>query len=61
MLRKFVEQFDTQQEAAEKLSVSPQFLSEMLRGTRPISDIVLPHLGLRRIVRIERIPETAKK
>lgn len=61
MLRKFVGQFDTQNAAAEQLEVSPQFLSEMVSGKRPISDMVLPHLGLRRVMRIERIPEKDRK
>ncbi len=47
-LRKFVERYDLQREAAQALGISQQFLSGMLLGRQNISDRVLEQLGLKR-------------
>lgn len=49
-LRAFVAKHPTQGSAAKALGVSEAFVSNMLRGMTPISQIVLSQLGLRRAV-----------
>ncbi len=49
-LKKFVEHYDLQREAATALGISQQFLSRMLRGREDISERVLEQLGLKRAV-----------
>ena len=50
LLKSFVAQYDTQQDAAKALNISPPYLSDLLRGNRQLSDAVLEQLGARRTV-----------
>ena len=47
-LQKFVDQFETQQEAATALGIKPSYLSDLVHMRRDISDNILKKLGLRR-------------
>lgn len=49
-LHKFCEQFETKGDAASALSVSKQYLSDMIHARRDISPRLLKKLGLQRIV-----------
>jgi plasmid maintenance system antidote protein VapI len=50
VLERFTKRFKTQGAAAKELHISQPYLSDMLKGNRPISDNMLNRLGLRRIV-----------
>lgn len=47
----------SQKKAAERLGISPQYLNDILRGRREISEAVANKYGLRRVVIFERIPD----
>lgn len=49
-LRRYVDRFDRQGDAAKALGVSLPYLSDMLHGNRNISERVLSKLKLRRVV-----------
>lgn len=49
-LKKYRERFETAGDAASSLSVSKQYLSDMLNGRRDPSERILSKLGLRRAV-----------
>lgn len=53
-LAAIVAQYQTQQDAARALLMSPSYLSELLRGQRPFTPAVLGKLGLRRVVRYQK-------
>ena len=49
-LRRQAVEAGSQRNAAKRLAISEQYLSDMLHGRRHISDAVLGKLGLRRTV-----------
>ena len=49
-LERFRLRFKTQREAADALSISEPFLSDMLKGNRAVSERILNQLNLRRAV-----------
>lgn len=54
-LRAFVAQRLTQKDAASDLHISPQYLGDMLRGQRAITERVLRQLGLETVVSIRKV------
>lgn len=50
-IRGYVTKFATQKEAAKNIGVSEQFLSDVLKGRREISERLASKLGFRRTVR----------
>jgi plasmid maintenance system antidote protein VapI len=42
---RFVEGHETKKAAAEALEISPQYLQDLLKGTRPITGLVWERLG----------------
>lgn len=50
VLRRFRDQFETLGDAASALSISKQYLSDMLQDRRNISPRILGKLGLKKIV-----------
>ncbi len=46
----YVERFPTRGDAASALSISKQYLSDMLHGRRDLSPRLLAKLGLKRVV-----------
>ena len=52
VLRAFVAGYPSARQAAHSLGISPQYLSLMLRSTRPITPRVLTQLGLEQRTRI---------
>lgn len=55
VLREFVREAGTQRAAAARLGVSGMFVSDMLRGYKPISEAVAEKLGYRRSWRYELV------
>lgn len=49
-LHKFRDRYETLGDAASALSISKQYLSDMLRGRRDLSPRLLGKLGLKRVV-----------
>ena len=47
-LKQFVDQFETQKEAAKSLRIRPAYLSDLLNGRRDPGPTVLKALGLRK-------------
>ncbi len=47
VLKGFVAEYPTQAAAARALKIGQMYLSDMLRGNRPVSERVLRQLGLR--------------
>lgn len=45
-LRKKIKEFKTQKAAADNLSITPQYLSDMVNGRRDFSKRILTKLGL---------------
>lgn len=53
-LRKQVAALGSQQKFAERADVSEQYLSDVLRGVRPIGDRILAALNFERVVTYRR-------
>lgn len=53
ILRTFVRDAGTQKAAAAQLGISGMYVSDMVNGRRPISDVVAQKLGYRRSWRFE--------
>lgn len=53
-LRKQIAALGSQQKFAERADISEQYLSDVLRGVRPIGDRVLDALGFERVVTFQR-------
>ena len=47
---KIGEGYGAQSEVARELEVSPQYLSDVLKGDKPVSDRILKWLGLERTI-----------
>ncbi len=45
LLKGFVSQCRTQNEAAEQLGITGPYMSELVRGTRPITEAIAEKLG----------------
>jgi len=61
LIRGIVKEEGSQLAAAKRLDISPQFLGDILKGNRTISDQVarkLPPHGYRRVIFFERIFES---
>ena len=50
LINRIVKEKKTQVEAARYLDISPAYLGEILRGTRPISGRVAGRLGYKRVI-----------
>ena len=53
----FVQREGSQKKAAAKFGISPQYLSDILKGNREIPDRVARFFGVRRVVRYEKLPD----
>jgi transcriptional regulator with XRE-family HTH domain len=53
-LRKRIAALGSQKEFAEKADISEAYLSDVLRGARPIGDRILEHLNFERVVTYRR-------
>lgn len=51
----------SQKDTAEALCVSPQYLHDVLRGRRRVSEALAERLGVRRVVTFVRIPGTVTR
>lgn len=54
-LRNLIAKCASQQEAADKLKITPQYLSDILGNRRGISDNIAKRLGLKKIITYEVI------
>jgi hypothetical protein len=48
------ERFDTQRQAAHTWGVLPQILNDALQGRRPMPNVVLDRLGIRRVIMYQK-------
>ena len=55
LIRSLIHQYGSQVRVAERLDISPAFLSDILAGKRAISDNVARRLGYRRVIFFEKI------
>ena len=55
LIRKMVEEEETQDKAAKKLKISPAYLSDILHGRRDVSDSIAQMLGYRKIKVFEKV------
>lgn len=51
----------SQKEWAKKCGISEAYLSDILRGNREPSEMVLKALGLKKVVTYEYLPQTRKR
>ena len=49
-LHAFVDQYDTQAQAAAALNIQPSYMNDLIHARRDISDGILKKLGLKRVV-----------
>jgi len=54
-LNKLLEELGTQKAVAEKLGFSEQYIGEIFRGTRDISEPLAQKLGFKKVIDWERI------
>lgn len=54
-LIRFVGECETQQEAARKLNITPQYLSDILKGRRALSPVIAKFFGYRPVTVYRRI------
>lgn len=55
IFRKYVDGFTLRQDAAADLQVSPSYLIDLYRGTRPLTSRMLEHIGLKRETVIKKV------
>ncbi|OUJ16503.1 hypothetical protein HK28_12585 [Acetobacter sp. DsW_063] len=55
IIREEISKYANQRIFAEKVGVTPQYLSDMINGRKPLSDVVLRSCKIRRKVYFERI------
>lgn len=58
VLKEYVREAGTQRAAAESLNITPQHISDLMRGRRDISENIAKQLGYTRMIIFQQIKET---